>query len=362
MVDKAKSSSDLLREGFDWPMTVGQVTKITGVTSRALRHYDEIGLLCPARTGEEKANNRKLYMPEDIDRLKQIVVLGSYGFELEEMRPILDGQQDVVEALEEQIALLRARENRLRNLVLFARYARIASDDLFEALAFGTSQVDAYVEALHETVAYQERGEAWEELDEAGRERMGLELNYLVLEFLNADDFIDVEWVVQELRDWFSRFFYEIGPLDLLNIWSLFEDESDEAEFVSSIGDESTPGFLQASVFLVWLQSMLAALREKVENCHESGGTFFADNENALVQLVDYVCRESGYPVPEAAELDKEKWDEMVGFFGCVMEYLARALSDEATAELMEWEEESGQDAAFFRQLGEAASSVKLFK
>lgn len=63
---KMQTSNDLIRENYGWPMTAGQVSKLTGVTTRALQHYDEKGLLCPRRSGEGVANNRKLYSPEDV--------------------------------------------------------------------------------------------------------------------------------------------------------------------------------------------------------------------------------------------------------------------------------------------------------
>lgn len=107
---KMQTSNDLIRENCEWPMTAGQVAKLTGVTTRALQHYDEKGLLCPERSGEGVANNRKLYSPEDIDRLKQIVVLGSYGFELKDMPPILDGERSLTDALADRIEELRAQE------------------------------------------------------------------------------------------------------------------------------------------------------------------------------------------------------------------------------------------------------------
>ena len=132
---KMQTSNDLIRENYGWPMTAGQVSKLTGVTTRALQHYDEKGLLCPRRSGEGVANNRKLYSPEDVDRLKQIVVLGSYGFELKDMPPILDGERSLTDALAERIEELRAQERYLQHLILFARYAEIVGDDLFETLA-----------------------------------------------------------------------------------------------------------------------------------------------------------------------------------------------------------------------------------
>ncbi len=62
-------------EDYEWPMTAGKVSKLAGVTTRTLRHYDKKGLLKVARTGEAVANDRKLYYPEDVERLKRILVL-----------------------------------------------------------------------------------------------------------------------------------------------------------------------------------------------------------------------------------------------------------------------------------------------
>lgn len=362
MVEKAKSSSDLLRENFDWPLTAGQVSEITGVTSRALQHYDKKGLLCPARSGEDQANNRKLYELEDVERLKQIVVLRDYGFALDEMRPVLDGELSVVQALEERLYILQGQMHRLRNLVLFARFARIVGEDLFETLAFGTSQIDVYAEMLRETDAFQERVEIWESLDEKGMERMEGELHYILLEFLTTEDFIDIECVVQELRSWFSRFMHPIGEYDLLNIWALFADESDEAAFASEVGDASTPGFLQASVFLVWLQSMLKGINDFVKEHDILGLDKRIANGNGLVQLIGFVCRESGYPTKEAAQLDKEVWTGMVDYFSEIMGYFSRALSDDNTVEIAHLDIENELDAEFFVEAGKSAREIRLFE
>ena len=364
MVEKAKSSSDLLCENFNWPLTAGQVSEITGVTPRALQHYDKKGLLCPARSGEGRANNRKLYMPEDLDRLKKIVVLSEYGFELEEMRPILDGKVNVVDALAEQLEVLRAAENRLKNLILFARYAEIVGDELFETLAFGTSQIDAFAEMLRGTPFFQGKEQRWKSLDEESLRRMTFELGDLITAFLEADGddpFSDIEATVRKLRSWFCEFYFEIDDLDLLNIWVLFEDESEEAEFATSLGDESTPGFLQASVFLVWLKSMLVAIAGIADEQFGGDASGLLEDENGIVRLVGFVCRSSGYPVREAAELDAKEWREMVDFFETIAEYFSHALSDEDTVSLIGATDETGLDAAFFAKAGEAARMVRLF-
>ena len=66
-------------------LRVGQLAAQAGVTVRALHHYEEAGLLCPART---TAGHRR-YGPADVERLQQIVSLRSLGLGLDAIRDAL---------------------------------------------------------------------------------------------------------------------------------------------------------------------------------------------------------------------------------------------------------------------------------
>src|SRR5689334_8409047 len=67
-------------------MKVGQVARRTGLTVRTLHHYDAIGLLSPsAQTG----SGHRLYTPDDVARLQQIVSLRQLGFSLEQIGKLL---------------------------------------------------------------------------------------------------------------------------------------------------------------------------------------------------------------------------------------------------------------------------------
>lgn len=362
---KATTSNELIRKNCTWPMTAGTVTKLTGVTQRALQIYDERGLLCPARSGEGKANNRKLYMPEDIDRLKQIVVLKDYGFDLREMPPILDGKVDVVEALNEKLEELRIQENNLKSLILFARYAQIVGDDLFETLAFGTSEIDAFAEFLRESPTYQGKQQKWRDFTEADFETMWDNFGKIVLRFLSItgdNTFGQIETAVEELRTWFSENYFEIGHLDLLAPWMMFEDGSDEAEFAQEVGDESTPGFMQAAVFLVWLKRMFRELSERLHAATDEKGPRAAPmTENEMVRLVHFVCRAAGYPVVEVAELDREEWENMVEFFATILSYLKAALDDEGLMAEMYPSGRPVVDGSCLEEMIGRAQSLHLF-
>lgn len=59
--------------------------KITGCTPDALRHYEKLGLLIPAR----KENNYRDYGENDYRKVKYIVVLQYAGFSLKEIKGLL---------------------------------------------------------------------------------------------------------------------------------------------------------------------------------------------------------------------------------------------------------------------------------
>ncbi|MGW8887308.1 MerR family transcriptional regulator [Streptomyces sp. NPDC055749] len=96
---------------MDWP--IAEVARMSGVTARTLRHYDEIGLLPPARIG---ANGHRYYEEHQLLRLQQILVLRALGVGLPEVGRILAEQIDEVDALRGHHRRLLAERDRLEAL------------------------------------------------------------------------------------------------------------------------------------------------------------------------------------------------------------------------------------------------------
>lgn len=67
---------------------VGDLAKLTGLTVRTLRFYDQIGLFSPS--GHTDSGHR-LYNESDIRRLQQILSLKDLGLSLEEIQAVLKG-------------------------------------------------------------------------------------------------------------------------------------------------------------------------------------------------------------------------------------------------------------------------------
>lgn len=72
--------------------TVSEVAKRAHVSVRALHHYDEIGLLTPAR---RSAAGYRLYSDADLSRLHEILLFRELGMPLDEIRSVIDAPAPV---------------------------------------------------------------------------------------------------------------------------------------------------------------------------------------------------------------------------------------------------------------------------
>jgi DNA-binding transcriptional MerR regulator len=143
--------------------SIGQVAKLSGVSIRTLRHYDEIGLLTPrARTG----SGYRQYDDDDLTRLRHILFYRELGFPLDEIAALLDGEADSATHLAKQRDLLSARIARLQRIAdaveteLEARRmgVNLTADERFEV--FGDFKPEQYAKEVEErwgeTDAYKE--------------------------------------------------------------------------------------------------------------------------------------------------------------------------------------------------------------
>ena len=95
--------------------TVKQLARLSGVSIRTLHHYDEIGLLKPAFTGE---NRYRYYGREELLRLQDILFHRELGVPLQEIGKLLDLQgRDRAAVLSEHRAWLDQRIKRSRQLL-----------------------------------------------------------------------------------------------------------------------------------------------------------------------------------------------------------------------------------------------------
>jgi DNA-binding transcriptional MerR regulator len=95
--------------------TVGELSRLAGVTVRTLRHYDAIGLLAPS---ERTPAGYRHYDERDLERLQQVLCYRQLGFSLEEVADLLDDPEvDAAAHLRRQHRVLRERIERLERMV-----------------------------------------------------------------------------------------------------------------------------------------------------------------------------------------------------------------------------------------------------
>lgn len=133
-------------------VTIQQLAKIAGTTSRTLRHYDAIGLLVPTRD----ANGYRRYSKRDVERLQLILFYRSLDFSLETIHELLDADTDRAHILTTQVSALREKvayfaalaETAEATLASLQGGVQMEDEALFKGLSF--DELKAH-EAKHET-------------------------------------------------------------------------------------------------------------------------------------------------------------------------------------------------------------------
>ena len=122
--------------------TVSQVSKISGVSVRALHHYDAIGLLRPTMVTPA---GYRLYDDTALARLQGILLFRELEFPLGEIKQILDSPDfDRTEALRQQLALLELRKKHICGLIALARKLIETGENTMEFTAFDTTELRRY--------------------------------------------------------------------------------------------------------------------------------------------------------------------------------------------------------------------------
>jgi DNA-binding transcriptional MerR regulator len=72
-------------------LRIGEVAEATGVTTRTIRYYEEIGLL--SRPAEREEGKHRTYTEADVERVREIVRLRDLlGLSLDELRRLVEAE------------------------------------------------------------------------------------------------------------------------------------------------------------------------------------------------------------------------------------------------------------------------------
>jgi len=97
---------------------INELSRLTGVSVRALHHYDKIGLLKPSI---RSSCGYRLYSEKELVTLQQIIALKFFGFGLSQIKTILEFKLDMIEQLNAQNQMLGDQISHLQNVQSVSR-------------------------------------------------------------------------------------------------------------------------------------------------------------------------------------------------------------------------------------------------
>lgn len=233
--------------------TVGEMSRITGVSIRTMRYYDEKGLLKPTRMTEA---GYRLYDESALKRLGQIMLLRELDFPLKDIGAMLDGETPQGEAVKAQIRLLEMRRDRLDALIEFARTIEQRGGTDMDFSAFDKTQIDAYAKEARarwgETEAYREYEQKHGERGTMEEKTVGDGLMTIFAEFgrMLALDPTSEKALIQagKLNAYISKNYYTCTKTIFRSLADVYEAGGEMTENIDRCGGRGTAAFAARAI------------------------------------------------------------------------------------------------------------------
>lgn len=230
-------------------MTVHEVSKRSGVSIRALHHYDRIGLL-PAT--EVTETGYRLYDEAALERLQHILLFKELEFSLKDIREILDSPDfDRNKALEQQIHMLELRKEHLQNLIDLARGINLIGVKQMSFEAFDTKKLDEYAKQAKaswgKTEAYQEYEKKSEGRSKEKQQAVSVELMNFFTEFGKIKDrqpnCEEAMELAGKLQEFITKHYYTCTDEIFLSLGAMYAGGGEFTANIDKAGGEGTALF-----------------------------------------------------------------------------------------------------------------------
>ena len=236
-------------------MTVHEVSKLTGVSVRALHHYDQLGLLKPAEVTEA---GYRLYDEGSLARLQSILLFRELQFPLKDIGQILDSPTfDRNKALDQQIRLLELQKEHLENLIEFAKGMKLVGvKRMTDFTAFDTKKIDEYAREAKaswgqtkEWKEYEQKAQGRTREDNAALARGMMDIFAEFGAIRDTDPAApEAQALVQKLQGYITENFYTCSDQILLSLSKMYGGGGSMTENIDKAGGPGTGKFAQAAV------------------------------------------------------------------------------------------------------------------
>lgn len=169
--------------------SIQDIARLSGTTSRTLRHYDEIGLLPPTSIG---ANGYRYYDEAALTRLQRILMLRDLGLGLSAIADVLAGQTDDARALVAHLHWLEQERDRVERQIASVTTTirkleggeQLMADEMLDG--FDHTVYKEEVEQRWGAEAYAKSDQWWHGLGAAGQEAFRAEAGDITAGFAAA--------------------------------------------------------------------------------------------------------------------------------------------------------------------------------
>ena len=239
----------MIMSGGDWMKTVKEVSRLTGISVRALHHYDAIGLLKPTHVTD---SGYRLYDANALERLYMILVYKELGLHLHEISDILEAPDyDRNRILEHQILLMKERIDKLQNRIALAKGLLTAGVNYMDFKDFNTQNMDEYSQQAKMLYG---KTDAYKEFQQKSKNRTSEQENDLgaqVMDFFarlgkmrpcRPDSEDALSWA-KELQEFFTAHFYTCTPQILKSLAENYAAGGSMTENIDRVGGAGTGAF-----------------------------------------------------------------------------------------------------------------------
>lgn len=120
-------------------MFIKEVEKITGITGKNIRFYEQEGMLNPTR---DKQNRYRNYSEDEVQILKEIKLLRKFDIPLKDIKSIQNKTLSLNECMEQNISFLCEKKNKLIKAI------ELCQEINKNELQLSTMNVDSYLDKI----------------------------------------------------------------------------------------------------------------------------------------------------------------------------------------------------------------------
>lgn len=194
-------------------MTIKEAEQCTGLTRSNIRFYEKEKLISPVRN---ENNGYREYSQEDVDDLKKIACLRTLGVSVEDIRKIIEKNENLYNVLKKQKEIIEQQIGELEEAKIICKRML----ETKETIEYETMDIEKYITDINEHIECNRERFKWDSLNFLnfwGGKTVWLAITIFslilaVFIYINMSSVIPVQWNRGEVSSWVDKRFIFAYP------------------------------------------------------------------------------------------------------------------------------------------------------